>query len=85
MAIPPAFAHMLVDMDVPRDELMRLAPGMTPAKLAEVVAYLNAIEIAFANSKLRPRQRPAIRRTSPTPRMTRANGGRCSDRGRSRV
>lgn len=51
-------ARKLVDMNVPRDELTRLARGMTPAKLAEVVAELNAMEIAFAYSKMRARQTP---------------------------
>jgi propanediol dehydratase large subunit len=59
MAIPsPALARMLVDMNVPRAELVRLAHGMTPAKLADVVAELNALEIAFAYSKMRARKTP---------------------------
>ena len=41
-------ARMLVDMHVPREKLVRLAHGMTPAKLAEVVSQLSALEIAFA-------------------------------------
>ena len=51
-------ARMLVDMNVPRDDLVRLAHGMTPAKLAEVVSHLNALEIAFAYSKMRARKTP---------------------------
>lgn len=51
-------ARMLVDMNVPRAELIRLARGMTPAKLAEVVAHLNALELAFAYSKMRARSTP---------------------------
>jgi propanediol dehydratase large subunit len=43
---------------VPRAKLVRLAHGMTPAKLAEVVAELNALEIAFAYSKMRARHTP---------------------------
>ncbi len=59
MAIPsPEIARMLVDMNVPRTELVRLAHGLTPAKLAEVVAELSAIEIAFAYSKMRARKTP---------------------------
>ncbi|MBA3519738.1 MAG: propanediol/glycerol family dehydratase large subunit [Rhizobiales bacterium] len=59
MAVPsPAIARMLVDMNVPRAELVRLAHGLTPAKLAEVVAGLNALEIAFAYSKMRARKTP---------------------------
>ena len=45
-------ARMLVDMHVPRERLVRLAHGMTPAKLAEVVSHLIALEGAFAYSKM---------------------------------
>ena len=59
MAIPSdTLARMLVDMHVPRAELVRLAHGLTPAKLADVVARLNALEIAFAYSKMRARKTP---------------------------
>ncbi len=51
-------ARMLVDMNVPRSELVRLARGMTPAKLAEVVTQLSSLEIAFAYSKMRARKTP---------------------------
>lgn len=59
MAIPSLeLARMLVDMSVPRERLVRLAHGLTPAKLAEVVAHLSALEIAFAYSKMRARRTP---------------------------
>ena len=59
MATPSSeLARMLVDMNVPRADLTRLAKGMTPAKLAEVVAQLNAMEISFAYSKMHARQTP---------------------------
>lgn len=59
MAIPSeTLARMLVDMNVPRTDLTRLARGLTPAKLAEVVAQLNAMEIGFSYSKMRARQTP---------------------------
>ena len=51
-------ARMLVDMNVPRATLVRLAHGMTPAKLADVVSRLNALEISFAYSKMRARKTP---------------------------
>jgi propanediol dehydratase large subunit len=51
-------ARMLVDMNVPRTTLVRLARGMTPAKLADVVSRLNALEISFAYSKMRARKTP---------------------------
>lgn len=51
-------ARMLVDINVPREKLERLARGMTPAKLANVVAHLSSLEIAFAYSKMRQRKTP---------------------------
>lgn len=59
MAMPSLeVARMLVDMSVPRETLVRLAHGMTPAKLAEVVAHLSSLEIAFAYGKMRARRTP---------------------------
>ena len=59
MAMPSLqVARMLVDMNVPRADLVRLAHGMTPAKLADVVAHLSSLEIAFAYSKMRARKTP---------------------------
>jgi len=59
MAMPSAeIARMLVDMHVPRTDLVKLAHGLTPARLAEVVAQLTAMELAFAYSKMRARKTP---------------------------
>ncbi|WP_108881558.1 propanediol/glycerol family dehydratase large subunit [Anderseniella sp. Alg231-50] len=59
MAIPSTdLARMLVDINVPRTDLTRLAQGLTPARLAETVAQLNAMELGFAYSKMRARQTP---------------------------
>lgn len=59
MAMPPLdVARMLVDMNVPRHVLVRLARGMTPARLAEIVGLLSSLEIAFAYSKMRARKTP---------------------------
>jgi len=55
---PKAIARMLVDINVPRPELERLARGMTPAKLATVVGGMSALEIAFAYAKMRQRKTP---------------------------
>lgn len=51
-------ARMLVDMNVPRAQMVRLARGLTPAKLADVVGRLTALEIAFAYAKMRARKTP---------------------------
>ena len=59
MAVPALdLARMLVDMTVPRGRLTRLAHGLTPARLAEAVSHLSALEIAFAYSKMRARRVP---------------------------
>jgi propanediol dehydratase large subunit len=55
---PVAVARMLVDINVPRERLERLARGMTPAKLASVVSGMSALEISFAYSKMRQRRTP---------------------------
>ncbi len=59
MAIPATeMARMLVDMNIPRTGLVKLAHGLTPAKLAEVGAHLTAMELSFAYSKMRGRKTP---------------------------
>ena len=52
-------ARMLVDVDVPRAEVVRLARGLTPAKLASVAVLLDPTELMFALKKLRARRAPA--------------------------
>jgi len=51
-------ARMLVDVDVSRGELVRLARGLTPAKLARVVGMLDPVELMMALKKLRARRDP---------------------------
>jgi propanediol dehydratase large subunit len=52
-------ARMLVDVDVPRAQLVRLARGLTPAKLARVIGLLDPVELMLALKKLRARRAPA--------------------------
>ncbi len=52
-------ARRLVDVDEPREELVRLSRGLTPARLARVVGMLDPVEMMFALKKLRARRRPA--------------------------
>jgi len=60
MAVDDAeLARLLVDVDVPRTELVRLANGLTPAKLARVVGLLDPVELMLALKKLRARRAPA--------------------------
>ncbi|MGH3132504.1 MAG: propanediol/glycerol family dehydratase large subunit [Gaiellaceae bacterium] len=52
-------ARMLVDVGAPRVELVRLARGLTPAKLARVVGLLDPVELMLALKKLRARRAPS--------------------------
>ncbi|MFO7152331.1 MAG: propanediol/glycerol family dehydratase large subunit [Bacillota bacterium] len=51
-------ARMLVDVNVPREEVVKIARGLTPAKIVEVVNQLNVVEIMMAIQKMRARKRP---------------------------
>ncbi len=53
------FARMLVDINVPRAEIVRLSVGMTPAKLLDVLKRMNVVELMMAMQKLRPRRTPS--------------------------
>ena len=52
-------ARMLVDINVPRQEIVRLSVGMTPAKYVDVLKQLNVVELMMAMQKLRSRRAPA--------------------------
>lgn len=52
-------ARMLVDINVPRTEIVTLSKGLTPAKLLEVLNYLNVVEMMMALQKMRARKTPA--------------------------
>ncbi len=52
-------ARMLVDINVPRADVVRLSVGMTPAKYVDVLKRLNVVEMMMAMQKLRPRKTPA--------------------------
>ncbi|MGH3110911.1 MAG: propanediol/glycerol family dehydratase large subunit [Gaiellaceae bacterium] len=60
MALDDAeLARMLVDVGVARAELVRLARGLTPAKLARVIGLLDPVELMLALKKLRARRAPS--------------------------
>lgn len=52
-------AKMLVDINVPREELLKICGAVTPAKLTKVVSCLNMVEIMMAQMKMRSRSKPA--------------------------
>jgi propanediol dehydratase large subunit len=53
------FARRLVSPDVPRPEIVRLSAGVTPAKLARVLALLRPAELCQAMTKMRARRTPS--------------------------
>ncbi len=53
------FARELVDPNVARARIVKLSAGMTPAKLAEVLAQLSAAELVIAMTKMRARRTPS--------------------------
>ena len=52
-------ARMLVDVDAPRAEIVRLVAGCTAAKLVGIVGHLNVLEMMMALAKMRVRRTPA--------------------------
>jgi propanediol dehydratase large subunit len=54
-----AAARLFVDPAVPRERVIGLVAGMTPAKLARVVGLLRPAELMMAMTKLRARRTPS--------------------------
>ncbi|AOT72709.1 propanediol/glycerol family dehydratase large subunit [Geosporobacter ferrireducens] len=52
-------AKMLVDVNVPRERIVALTTAMTPAKIVEVVGYMNVVEMMMALQKMRARKTPS--------------------------
>ncbi len=60
MATPSIdLARKLVDINVPRAELLRLASGCTPAKLVDIIRHMNVLEMMMGLGKMRARRTPA--------------------------
>ncbi len=53
------FARHLVDINKPREELVSLLSGVTPAKLVDIVSRMNVVEMMMALQKLRVRRTTA--------------------------
>jgi propanediol dehydratase large subunit len=82
-------ARMLVALDVPRSELVRLAHGLTPAKLARVVGLLDPVELMLALKKLRARRAPAnqahVTNLKESPALLAADAAEAARRGFAEV
>lgn len=53
------FSRLLVDTVTPREAIIKIVKGFTPAKILEVVNYLNVVEMMMAMQKVRARKTPA--------------------------
>jgi propanediol dehydratase large subunit len=90
MALADAeLARRLVDVDVSREELVRLSLGLTPARLARVVAMLDPVEMMFALKRLRARRRPAnqahVTNRKESPALLAADAAEAAARGFAEV
>lgn len=52
-------ARKIVDIHVSRKYILDLASGITPAKMTEVINYLNVVEMMMGMQKMRARKTPA--------------------------
>ncbi len=60
MATPSRdIARMIVDVNVPRDAVLRLTRGCTAAKLVDIVRSMNVLEMMMGLAKMRARRTPA--------------------------
>lgn len=51
-------ARMLVDINVSRENVLKLTKGLTPAKIVDVIDKMDILEIMMAMHKMRARKRP---------------------------
>ena len=78
-------ARRLVDVGVPRSELVRLSRGLTPAKLARVIGLLDPVELMLALKKLRARRAPGnqahVTNLAESPALLAADAAEAARRG----
>jgi propanediol dehydratase large subunit len=60
MATPSQqIARMLADINIPREEVARLASGCTAGKLVEIIRHMTVLEMMMGMAKMRVRRTPA--------------------------
>lgn len=78
-------ARMLVDINVSRDEIVKLSVGMTPAKYLDVLKKMNVVELMMAMQKMRARRTPAnqahVTNVKDTPPLLAADAAEATFRG----
>jgi propanediol dehydratase large subunit len=82
---PRELARMLTDINVPRARLVRLCGGLTPARLMQVVAELNVLEMMIALARMRARRTPAnqahVTNRKESPALLAADAAEAAERG----
>lgn len=82
-------ARMLVDIRVPRASAVRMAGGLTPAKIMEVVNCLNVVEMMMALQKMRARRTPSnqahVTNKKENPALLAADAAEAVERGFSEL
>jgi len=52
-------ARMLVDIHVPREKILAIVSGCTPAKVVDIIQQMNVLEMMMGLAKMRARKSPA--------------------------
>ncbi|MGL4509611.1 propanediol/glycerol family dehydratase large subunit, partial [Cetobacterium sp.] len=52
-------AKKLVDINVKKEDILKITTGITPAKMVEVISHLNVVEMMMAVQKMRARKTPS--------------------------
>ncbi len=52
-------AKKIVDVNIPREEIIKFTTAMTPAKMVDVVSKMNVVEMMMALQKMRARKTPS--------------------------
>jgi propanediol dehydratase large subunit len=82
-------ARMIVDINIPRKEIVRLSLGMTPAKCLDVLKKLNVVELMMAMQKMRARRTPSnqahVTNLKSNPALLAADAAEAAYRGFSEI
>lgn len=78
-------ARLLCDVNIPREEVVKITAGLTPAKIVAVLNTMNVVEMMMALQKMRPRKRPSnqshVTNLTDNPVLIAADGAEAAFRG----
>lgn len=82
-------SRMLVDVNVSREDILKITTAITPAKITKVMNHLNVVEIMMAQMKMRARRRPSnqahITNLEDNPALMAADAAEAALRGFSEI